>query len=131
WASVFVMIGVKTPSALVDDNGEPESGLVTGVLIGRHTRPEATIAVVAAGNVAYFSHRYTVDMLGKSDAHIAHEPAHAGSWVGHNKYDPEYSLGLRPDLVVPFWLHKLVIDPFAIEQSAKGGDQYIVAIVTS
>jgi hypothetical protein len=131
WVSVFVVIGVTTPSALVDDNGEPESGLVTGVLIGRFTRPEATIAAVAAGNVAYFSHRYTVDMLGKSDAHIAHEPAHTGSWVGHNKYDPEYSLSLRPDLVVPFWLHKLVIDPFAIEQSAKGGDQYIVAIVTS
>jgi arabinofuranosyltransferase len=131
FAGVFTMIGATSLTVLDDDNGEPRQGLVTGLLIDRFTRPEATIAVVAAGNVSYFGRRYAIDLLGKSDPHIARLPAHPGSRVGHSKFDAEYSLGLRPDLVVPFWIHKLAIDPWAVEQAAQGGDAFIAAIVGS
>jgi len=131
FASVWCMVGVSSVGSLDDDNGEPRHGLVTGVLIDRFTRPESTIAVVAAGNTSYFGRRHAIDLLGKCDRHVARLPAHPNGYIGHNKYDPEYSLGLHPDLVVPFWTDKLVIDPFAIEQAAAGGDEYIAAVVSS
>jgi hypothetical protein len=128
---VLAMVGTTSVDLLVDHNGLPPSGAVTGVLIRQFTRPQATIAVVAAGNVAYFSRRYAIDMLGKSDAHIAREPAHPGGYIGHDKFDPAYSLGLAPDLVVPFWPHRLVTDAAAVARAARGGEAYIAAIVGS
>ena len=73
--------------------------------IGREraaTDPRATIAVVLAGNGPYFSHRRTIDILGKSDRHVARlrVPASAPVRPGHDKEDLDYSIGqLRPDLV--------------------------------
>jgi hypothetical protein len=66
------------------------------------TDPRATIAVMLAGNGPYFSHRRTVDLLGKSDRHIARlrVPASAYFRPGHVKVDLDYSVRqLRPDLV--------------------------------
>ncbi len=77
-----------------------ERGTVAGVLIQRFTRPEIKVAVFAAGGVPYFSRRYSIDLLGKSDPYIAHQQARRADWIGHNKFDSEYSLGLEPDLVV-------------------------------
>lgn len=76
-----------------------QKGTVTGVLIGRHTDPQASVAVFAAGGVSYFSHRRAIDLLGKSDPHIARQQARRPDWIGHNKFDAGYSLGLEPDLV--------------------------------
>ena len=101
--SVFLRNGVYSERqlrALQSFNGMPERGLVTGLLIRRSTRPDATIAVVAAGNVPYFSRRRSVDFLGKSDRHVARMPVDSSGHVGHNKHDVDYSLRLRPDLVV-------------------------------
>lgn len=74
------------------------------------TLPEAKIAVSWAGAPGYYSERYMIDLLGKSDRKIAHsEPIRglpAGSWnedfyPGHNKFDYAYSIGqLKPDIVV-------------------------------
>jgi hypothetical protein len=66
------------------------------------TDPRATIAVMLAGNGPYFSHRRTIDLLGKSDRHIARlrVPASAYFRPGHVKVDLDYSVRkLRPDLV--------------------------------
>ncbi|HSO35276.1 MAG TPA: hypothetical protein VLT33_22260, partial [Labilithrix sp.] len=41
-----------------------------------------------------------IDMLGKSDRHIARLRAFPGSMVGHGKVDPDYTLAQNPDLVV-------------------------------
>ena len=82
------------------------------LVIREVTTPEARIAVVAAGNTPYFSERYSIDLLGKSDRQIAHQPAripadrgHAIMFrPGHIKWDYAYSLGLLwPDVIVePF-----------------------------
>ena len=88
--------------ALVSDNGGPVVNTATGVLLNRHTRPEARLAVVAAGCLPYFARRDTIDILGKSDRHVARLPAVAGAATGHNRFDIDWSLRDRPDIVASF-----------------------------
>jgi arabinofuranosyltransferase len=70
------------------------------------TAEDASIAVVWAGAIPYFSHRPAVDLLGKSDrivATLARQPA-VGFLPGHDKWDYAYSIGqLRPDVVAELW----------------------------
>jgi arabinofuranosyltransferase len=56
------------------------------------------LAVDAAGKVPFYSGLRTVDMLGLNDVHLAHLPARFFE-AGHNKYDPDYVLSRRPDLI--------------------------------
>ncbi len=44
-----------------------------GLLLTKITNPHAKIAVVWAGAIPYFSNRYAIDLLGKTDKEIAHE----------------------------------------------------------
>jgi hypothetical protein len=73
-----------------------------GLLIKQNTRATARVADIWAGSTFYFSERYAIDLLGKSDSHIAHLPVVTnGRMPGHNKFDFDYSLGvLKPDLVI-------------------------------
>jgi hypothetical protein len=74
------------------------------------TTPDAKIAVVTAGIIPYFTDRYSLDLLGKSDKKIAHEPVHIPENLalidfrpGHMKWDYAYSIGeLQPDVVAQF-----------------------------
>jgi hypothetical protein len=84
-------------------NGTPETGLIAGLMIRQHARPEATVAVTAAGIAPYFSRRRALDLLGKTDPHIAHLERRAGGRVGHGKFDIDYSLSRQPDLIVAPW----------------------------
>lgn len=76
------------------------------------TTPEATVAVVTAGSIPYFSERYSIDLLGKSDPVIAREkPRHLGAIYnldlfrpGHMKWNYDYSiLQLKPDVITQIW----------------------------
>ncbi len=76
------------------------------------TDPKATVAVVWAGIMPYFSGRTYIDLLGKNDRVIAHGPSKvdpldqsgAGFRPGHNKWDLNYSiLTLKPDVIVQTW----------------------------
>ena len=87
---------------LPSENGLPGINTVTGVLIARHTRPDASLAVMAAGAIGYFSRRTAFDVLGKTDRYVARLPPHPLGPTGHNRFDIEYSLGRRPDLVAIF-----------------------------
>jgi hypothetical protein len=69
-----------------------------GLYFGAFTAPGTTLALHWAGVPAYFSRRPCLDVLGRSDRHIArlhtdvHEP-------GHSKWDWDYVLGSRkPDI---------------------------------
>lgn len=73
----------------------------TAIAIEALTSPGASVGVIWAGTLPYYTDRTGVDFLGKSDARIAHLPADisgAVSWggmisvPGHNKYDLEYSI---------------------------------------
>ena len=73
-----------------------------GLLIKENTPPTIKVADVAAGTVFYYSERPGIDLLGKSDRYIARIPAvPQATRAGHNKFDYDYSLGVRrPDLVI-------------------------------
>lgn len=70
-----------------------------GRYLKKRTDPDTTVALRWAGTVAYFSERPGLDVLGKSDRHIAHlvvdrfEP-------GHSKWDWDYVVNTKkPDIV--------------------------------
>jgi arabinofuranosyltransferase len=72
------------------------------VTLGRHLAQDRyagrLLAVDAAGKIPFYSGLPVVDMLGLNDAHIAHLPAGYFE-AGHNKYDPDYVLARRPELI--------------------------------
>jgi hypothetical protein len=76
-----------------------------GIALSRYADPGGSVAVMAAGTVPYYSGMRGVDILGKSDRHIARTRPHPGIGSasvtpGHNKYDLYYSIGkLRPDVL--------------------------------
>jgi hypothetical protein len=70
-----------------------------GEALHDNTRPEQTVALFAAGHAAYLSDRPVIDMLGKSDSHIARLSPNMSRRVGHQKDDPAYVLALHPDFV--------------------------------
>jgi arabinofuranosyltransferase len=93
----------------VEDN-EQRVGLA--LFLKEITRPEARIAVTWAGTVPYFSDRYGIDLLGKTDRFIARLPMRTSSGLsrwsyfhpGHLKWDYGYSIGqLKPDIVLQVW----------------------------
>jgi hypothetical protein len=66
--------------------------LIAEALRERLTPQDGEIAVVWAGSLPYFMPEYRfLDMLGKTDRHIARTQAHPGFYVGHNKWDLEYT----------------------------------------
>ncbi len=71
------------------------------VEIGRwlreHAPHDASIAVLAAGAIPYESRLASIDMRGTNDEHIAHGPG-----AGHERADPAYVVGLRPDAIILF-----------------------------
>lgn len=87
------------------------------------TDSNAKIAVAWAGTTPYFSKRTYIDLLGKSDKRIAHEPARFEApmsfWMkltaffpGHMKWDYAYSIGeLKPDIIAEISLPSEA-DPF-------------------
>jgi arabinofuranosyltransferase len=119
---------IKPP--LRSGNGERNHEEVERALLLRKiTTREAQIVVARAGTIPYFSDRYSIDLLGKTDRHIAHESMRtfAAGWhkliefrPGHMKFDYSYSIGqLRPDVVVTLWEHSKEARPY-LEQYYKG-----------
>jgi len=89
------------------------------------TSPEATIALTRAGTIPYFADRAGIDLLGKTDAHVANLPARMSSGrrrfiefrPGHVKFDYAYSIGaLQPDVIVNLWTHVDEARPLLREQ---------------
>ncbi|MEC4722909.1 hypothetical protein RY831_27500 [Noviherbaspirillum sp. CPCC 100848] len=79
--------------------------------LGEHLRkhhPGQTLAIDAAGKVPYFSNLTTIDMLGLNDKTIGKKKIDTGSFhAGHNKFDPQYVLSKKPDLIAAWILPSL------------------------
>jgi arabinofuranosyltransferase len=88
-----------TPPQTVADN-RTNSRYVRA--IEQIARPDATVAIIYAGLVPYFSARHSIDLFGKCDPYIARLPARPGvRLAGHNKFDFEWSLQThRPDILL-------------------------------
>jgi hypothetical protein len=75
-----------------------------GVAVAEVTQPQARIGVVYAGAPPYFSRRPSVDLLGKCDVVIAHQPSHLPFLPGHSKWDYEHSIRTyHPDMLLQTW----------------------------
>lgn len=76
--------------------------------------PGATIAVTAAGTTPYHTDFTFVDLLGKSDRHVARQPMHDVKFhPGHMKWDYAHSIGaLRPDAILESWPDQAAMWPF-------------------
>jgi hypothetical protein len=102
------------------------------LLLQEITTDEASIAVTRAGTIPYYTERRAVDLLGKTDTYVAHEPARVrsgarpGFWrfltfrPGHMKFDYEHSVGrLRPDVVKQLWADQHLVKPYLDEHYVK------------
>lgn len=73
-----------------------------GCMLKNKTDFDVRVADSWAGNSAYFSGRYSIDLLGKMDKHIAKQnPNHGFFLPGHSKWDYAYSIKTyKPDLIM-------------------------------
>jgi tetratricopeptide (TPR) repeat protein len=80
--------------------------------VERLTTTDATLAVVWAGSLPYYTGRTCVDLLGKSDRTVARGPVRMEPGAGprpalepgHFKWDYDHSLGSgKPDVIVETW----------------------------
>ncbi|NLD61931.1 hypothetical protein GX645_05700 [Candidatus Sumerlaeota bacterium] len=103
--------------------------------------PTSRIAVEYAGTMPYFMPNHSmVDLLGKSDKHIARTPMHRNflnlsKWrefyPGHLKWDYEYSIGkLQPEVICAIWKKNApYAEPFLteyLEQDYLGTQLYFL-----
>lgn len=105
WAAVLLIGSVPLLDPwkrllTIDQNGDPDKQLRVALVLKEHALPTSKVAVFCAGVIPYFTRLPAIDLLGKSDRHIAHLPAYPGAMIGHGKVDPEYSFAQNPDLVV-------------------------------
>ncbi|MGC8947342.1 MAG: hypothetical protein ACP5N6_14430, partial [Anaerolineae bacterium] len=81
-----------------------------GLLLSRVCQPDTYTADFWAGAAPFYSRLPSIDMLGKSDWHIARLPAYrSGAPPGHDKFDFEYVLSRRPDVIISN--HPLKVTP--------------------
>ncbi|HET6262310.1 MAG TPA: hypothetical protein VFG99_08740, partial [Chloroflexia bacterium] len=75
------------------------------IWLRENTQPDTWTAARAAGAIAYYSQRPTIDMFGLNDLHIGHlQVANMGEAVpGHEKSDPAYVLARQPSYVLASW----------------------------
>ena len=89
-----------------------QANLINGLLIKDFTKPNAQVAILAAGSLIYYAERDGVDLTGKNSKEIAASPPvkvsreffNSSFYPGHNKWNYSYSIGeLRPDVVFQNW----------------------------
>lgn len=79
---------------------EHRAWLATGRWLKTHAAPGSTVATSAAGIIPFVSGLPTIDMFGLADEHIAHEGiVDASMPPGHQKSDPGYVMGRRPEYI--------------------------------
>ncbi len=79
--------------------------------VERVAEPDASVAVISAGSLPYFSQRLCVDLLGKCDPYIARLPANTTiPWAGHNKSDLKYSVTkYKPDIIMSMFKTNVIV----------------------
>ena len=103
------------------NGGENQGEVEEALLLRRVTTPDAVIAVARAGTIPYFADRPSINLLGKTDSHIAREASRVSAGrkrfvdfrPGHTKYDYRYSIEQqRPDVVVQLWHDRDEVLPY-------------------
>ncbi|MBU0518953.1 hypothetical protein KKA00_11205, partial [bacterium] len=118
---LFVPLIIPGYSGTLFSRDADKGNVEIGLLLNKNTPEGTKVADFWAGSVFYFSERYAIDLLGKSDKHIAHQSAKENSLLpGHNKFDFNYSLGeIEPDFIVASF--KLPVDESKLQQYMAEG----------
>jgi hypothetical protein len=121
------------------DGDEVSAWKEIGAWLLDHASPETTIAVIPAGAIPYVSRLRAIDMLGLNDATIAHRhmPGLGSGLPGHEKFDVDYVLSRRPDIIFlgvygldpnprPPWemIHHYYEAEWRMLDSKRFGDEY-------
>ncbi len=72
--------------------------ITLGRFLGQRHKGEL-LAVSAVGKIPYFSELKIVDMLGTNDLYIGHKKVDFFGEPAHNKFDADYVLARKPDLI--------------------------------
>ena len=86
------------------------------LLLDRFLSDQATIGVASAGVTGYYTNRVGIDFFGKMDRYLASLPPdltgsvayqdfRVRSFVGHNKYDLEYSIKKKKPTWIEFFIY--------------------------
>ncbi len=68
-----------------------------GVWLARYGESGDSISLLPIGAIGFYSGLHVIDQVGLIDEHIAHLDVETGTgYVGHEKFDNDYVLGLRP-----------------------------------
>jgi hypothetical protein len=101
---------LQTPGGMVGERTRRETIALerwgsAALWLRDNTPPQTVTASLTAGAMAYYSDRTVIDMLGLNDIHIGHlEVESIGEAVaGHEKRDPAYVLGRKPDYILATW----------------------------
>ena len=100
--AVLSTTGVCRTPMLVSNNGVPKPHIRIAIWLKHHSAPSAKIAVQAAGTLPYYSNRPIIDLLGKTDLHVARTHGRSDDSPGHNKYDATHSFSKKPDYLAVF-----------------------------
>lgn len=81
---------------------ENQQNVALGRYLAQHAAPSLRVGLHWAGAPAYFSGRYAIDLLGRSEPRIARMPIRSQRFLpGHSKWDYDYVLGeLKPDVIL-------------------------------
>jgi arabinofuranosyltransferase len=114
WGAVLFLVCVPLVKPferliVLDVNGDPYEQMQVAALMRKNALPTSSVAVITAGILPYFTRMRAIDILGKSDKHIARLTPTPGAMVGHGKLDPAYTLGQKPDFVVSCRAHTIVM----------------------
>lgn len=126
------MLFFKKPAHVENNRDMVERALI----LRQITKADASVAVTWAGIIPYFSERYVVDILGKTDAHIARIPMRRAEGTaaltyfhpGHLKWDYAHSIGeLEPDAVLQFWGDLAEAEPYIVDKYVRVviGDKWV------
>ncbi|HEV8377094.1 MAG TPA: tetratricopeptide repeat protein [Candidatus Polarisedimenticolia bacterium] len=93
-----------------------------GIWLKRTAPPDAWVALNPVGLIPYVSGLPTLDKLGLTDAHIARQGKRVTNrvLVGHNRYDAEYVLSRRPEILILGQAALLQIDPVMADLRRPG-----------
>lgn len=88
-------------SKLHDEHGYTSGSVTVINWLQANAGANDSLAIETAGKIPYFTNIYTIDMLGLTDAHIAHGPGRTDRFTpGHNKFDIAYVLDRKPTYIM-------------------------------
>lgn len=92
-----------------------------GLAIRANTSTDQAVALFGLGLAGYFAERPAIDMLGKTDRHVARTRPKPWRQVAHQKSDPLYVLGRRPDFIeMPYSIDQVANDTSFLRQESRG-----------